>query len=83
MHPDETEWKEELLKQRGVTNWPDVLAKVSAAELEVATERSATARRAVVASKTKKQRRSVPGRLTSELESPHALARMRGLLGEI
>ena len=55
MHPDETEWKEELLKQRGVTNWPDVLAKVSAAEVEVAAERSAAARRAVVVSKTKEQ----------------------------
>lgn len=35
------------------------------------------------ASKTKEQRRRMPGRLSSELASPYALERMRGLLREV
>ena len=64
-------------------DWPNVLAKVAAAEMEVVTERSAAARRDVVTNKTRQQRRRPPARLTSELDSPHALEWMRGLLCEI
>ena len=57
--------------------WEDVKqSEFSAAEVEAA-------RRAKAVSKKKQQRRRVPGRVTSELAEPHALARMRGLLGEI
>ena len=83
VYPDEAKLTRYLKSIFEDYNWPNVLAKVAAAEVEVLTERSAAGRRAVVASKTRQQRRRPPGRLTSELTEPHALERMRGLLCEI
>lgn len=82
-YPDEALLKRYLNSIFEKHDWPNVLAKVAAAEMEVATERSAAARRDVVTNKTRQQRRRPPARLTSELDSPHALERMRGLLCEI
>jgi hypothetical protein len=74
---------------RGAVHWPDVLAKVRAAEVEVAAEKkaaaqkTAAAQRAAITPGTKWYKHRVPAKLTSELTEPHALERMRELLGEI
>ena len=67
----------------------DVLAKVGRAEVEVAADKkaaaqkTAAAQRAAITPRTKWYKRRVPAKLTSELTEPHALERMRELLGEI
>ena len=73
----------------GYVVWPYLLASVGGAEVEVAAEKkaaaqkTAAAQRAAITPRTKWYKRRVPAKLTSELTEPHALERMRELLGEI
>jgi hypothetical protein len=78
---DETAWHD-LLKTRNI-NWTDIRRKLVAAEAQVHIENIT----ATVKSNAKNEapRRTIFGTYTrrSELAEPHALERMRGLLGEI
>jgi hypothetical protein len=78
VYPNEGNWYRylETVNTKEKVKWGEILQKLAAAEtllrLEVA-EAEVAAREKMVAQKATK----------SELASPHALARMRGLLGEI
>jgi hypothetical protein len=69
-------------------SWPDVLAKVNAAQAAVqaaakAAERASISAKTKISAKTNRARGMFRRHVTSELTEPHALERMRGLLGDI
>jgi hypothetical protein len=78
-----------FIKIKQDVSWPDVLAKVNAAEAEVAADKprlqaaAKTAERVSISAKTRRARGMFRRHVTSELTEPHALERMRGLLDEI
>jgi hypothetical protein len=97
VYPDEGTWNKylETVNTKEKVNWADILHKLEAAEKEVVVERAAETKRQAesdrlkavkpvsVSARTKKGRGMFGKFVKSELGEPHALARMRGLLGAI